>query len=89
MAKIKSTKRQTIVDKILFIVFCRLLFVFLYFLFWPLHCLRFLLLILLITPLVSSNCRAKLKNTSEGHGQYLLEDRILQMLVYAWLRDLN
>jgi hypothetical protein len=36
-------------------MFCRLLFVLLYFFFWPLLCLSFFKLRILITPLVSSN----------------------------------
>jgi hypothetical protein len=36
-------------------MFCRSLFVFLYFFFWPLYCLSFYDIRILITPLVSSN----------------------------------
>ena len=36
-------------------MFCRSLFVFLYFFFWPLCCLLFFDILILITPLVSSN----------------------------------
>ena len=38
-----------------FVYFCALLFVFVYFLFWPLHCLPFFNIWLLITPLISSH----------------------------------
>jgi hypothetical protein len=44
-------------------MFCRLLFVFLYFFFWPLSCLFFFDIWILITPLVSSN------------SSHLLEDK--------------
>ena len=40
---------------VLCVVFCKSLFVFLYFIFWPLYCLLFFDLRFLITPFVSSN----------------------------------
>ena len=50
-------------------MFCRSLFVFLYFFFWPLCCLFFFELRILITPLVSSNssyCRHDALVNSNG-----------------------
>jgi hypothetical protein len=67
MAKRKSTKGQTTSSSPVFsgvpcysifsfmCMFCRSLFVFLYFFFWPLCCLFFFDIRILITPLVSSN----------------------------------
>jgi hypothetical protein len=40
---------------VFYLMFCRSLFVLLPFFFWPLYCLSFFDLLLLITPLVSSN----------------------------------
>ena len=48
-------------------MFCRLLFVLLYFLFWPLCCLFFFNLQILITSLVSSNYSFISCNTSNLH----------------------
>jgi len=51
-------------------MFCRLLFVFLYFFFWPLCCLFFIDIRILITPLVSSNSSSSSKTScTVGSGK--------------------
>ena len=59
------------------IVFCRSLFVFLYFFFWPLYCLS-LNLRILITSLVSSYFSSTLNNWQQKQIQHMaLEIRLL------------
>ena len=50
-------------------MFCRSLFVLLYFFFWPLCCLFFFDIRFLITPLVSSNSSSKIKYRSRRKRQ--------------------
>ena len=57
-------------------MFCRSLFVLLYFFFWPLHCLFLFDIRILIAPLVSSNFSYYLWIDVTAGGQFVPEDII-------------
>jgi hypothetical protein len=57
-------------------MFCRSLFVLLYFFFWPLCCLFYFDIRILITPLVSSNSSQRLNDTKGDRWENFLVDNM-------------
>ena len=84
-------------------MFCRSLFVLLYFFFWPLCCLFFFDIRILITPLVSSNTSYKMEwgvrlhgpitcyvifwNIAHQHWIYMNRGYCNSFHLYLWLDD--
>ena len=63
-------------------MFCRSLFVLLYFFFWPLCCLFYFDMRILITPLVSSNSSQRLNDTKGDRWENVIVDNMHEISKY-------